>query len=133
MSDESQPAVTESLATEPPKSITEKSPIELFVPISSGHITFMKVAAWLVMIVGVIGGLITLLNAPKAPEEFERFLPTTALLYDIKSVNRIVYVALGWSQIIGSVITGSLLLMVANIGKATLDLWIAHKQKEQVG
>ena len=69
-------------------------------------------------IVGVIAGAVVLFNSPKAPSAY-----STDPLSDIQRANRVTYLVLGWSQIIGGLVTGLLLYVVGGIGQVVVDLW----------
>jgi hypothetical protein len=72
----------------------------------------------LVGIIGVIAGAIVLSNSPEAPSAY-----ATDALTDIARANRMIYLVLGWSQIIGGLVTGLLLFVVGGIGQVVVDLW----------
>lgn len=69
-------------------------------------------------ILGVIAGAIVLSNSPEAPSAYR-----TDALTDIARTNRMTYLVLGWSQIIGGLVTGLLLYVVGGIGQVVVDLW----------
>jgi hypothetical protein len=74
-------------------------------------------------LIGLIGGIVVLYNAPSAPSSY-----ASDKLSDIQGTNRVMYLALGWSQIISGTITGLLLYIVGRIGEAVLDIWKAQHQ-----
>ncbi|HUS11035.1 MAG TPA: hypothetical protein VMZ30_11255 [Pyrinomonadaceae bacterium] len=73
-------------------------------------------------LIGVIAGIIVLANSPDAPSEYSR-----DVLSQIQHTNRMFYLVLGWSQIVGGITTGVFLYVVAGIGEAVLDLWRAQQ------
>lgn len=105
----------------------ESKVVELSYPISLEHIQFVKVAAWVIAIGGVLSGFFILATAPEGPRDYERIMPSNELLLQIKSANHLMYIVIGWTQIIGGVVTGSIMLMIGNIGKTARDLWESVK------
>ena len=71
-----------------------------------------------VALIGVIAGAVVLSNSPEAPSAFR-----TDTLTQIERANRMVYLVLGWSQILGGIVTGLLLHVVGGIGQVVVDLW----------
>jgi hypothetical protein len=69
-------------------------------------------------LIGIIAGIIVLVNAPDAPSD-----SATDALTQIQRTNHMVYIVLGWSQIVGGLVTGLLLFVVGGIGQAVVDLW----------
>jgi len=69
-------------------------------------------------LIGVIAGIVVLVNAPDAPSDYAK-----DALTEIQRTNRMVYFVLGWSQTIGGLVAGLLLYVVGGIGQAVLDLW----------
>ncbi len=86
-------------------------------PISTDALSFLTFVGWAVAVISVIAGIVTLMNTP----ESGYLRDTTGL--------RTIYLAIGWSQIIGGIITGVFLNVVADIGRAVLDLWKAQHRK----
>jgi hypothetical protein len=72
----------------------------------------------LIGIVGVFAGGVILANSPEAPSAFR-----TDALTEIARANRMTYLVLGWSQIVGGIVTGLLLYVVGGIGQMVVDLW----------
>ena len=87
-------------------------------PLSSGLARALSAVGMLVGLVGVIAGAIVLSNSPEAPSAFR-----TDALTEIARANRMTYLVLGWSQIIGGLVTGLLLYVVGGIGQVVVDLW----------
>lgn len=85
-------------------------------PISRAALTFVRIAGWAIAVISVIAGIVVLVNTPES-----------TYIAGASGV-RVIYLAMGWSQIIGGIITGVLLNVVAGIGNAVLDIWNA-KQK----
>lgn len=77
-------------------------------------------------IVGVIAGAVVLFNSPEAPSAY-----STNPLTEIARANRMVYLVLGWSQIVGGLVTGLLLYVVGGIGQIVVDLWEAQNVSER--
>jgi hypothetical protein len=75
-----------------------------------------------IALVGIIAGVIVLVNAPDAPNGY-----ANDTLTEIQRTNRMTYLVLGWSQIIGGLVTGLLLYVVGGIGQVVLDLWKAQQ------
>ena len=71
-----------------------------------------------VALIGVIAGSVVLSNSPKAPSAY-----LTDPLSDVARANRMVYLVVGWSQIVGGLVTGLLLYVVGGIGQVVVDLW----------
>jgi hypothetical protein len=69
-------------------------------------------------IIGVLAGGFILANAPEAPSAYR-----TDALTEIARANRMTYLVLGWSQIIGGLVIGLLLFVVGGIGQMVVDLW----------
>jgi hypothetical protein len=69
-------------------------------------------------IIGVFAGVIILSNSPDAPSAYR-----TDALTEIARANRMTYLVLGWSQIIGGLVIGLLLFVVGGIGQVVVDLW----------
>jgi hypothetical protein len=69
-------------------------------------------------IVGVFAGGFILANSPEAPSAY-----STNPLTEIARANRMVYLVLGWSQIVGGLVIGLLLYVVGGIGQVVVDLW----------
>jgi hypothetical protein len=87
-------------------------------PLSSGVALALSALGMAVGIVGVIAGAIVLSNSPEAPSAYR-----TDALTEIARANRMMYLVLGWSQIIGGLVTGLLLFVVGGIGQMVVDLW----------
>ena len=86
-------------------------------PISIEALGFLRFVGWAVAIISVIAGIVVLVNTPESGYTRD----ATGL--------RTIYLAIGWSQIIGGIITGVFLNIVAGIGRAVLDLWRAQHEK----
>ena len=99
-------------------------------PFSGSATGALRVIAFAFAIVGIIGGIIVLTNSPNAPSDiavrFGNDLPT-----QIQSANRMIYLVVGWAQIIGGITTGIFLYVVAGIGDAVLDLWAARHNGDE--
>lgn len=87
-------------------------------PLSSGLARALSALGMAVGIVGVFAGIIVLSNSPEAPSAYR-----TDALTEIARANRMTYLVLGWSQIIGGLVTGLLLFVVGGIGQVVVDLW----------
>jgi hypothetical protein len=91
-------------------------------PYSTDSTAILRFLGFAIGIIGLIGGFIVLFNSPDAPSEY-----STDALSKIQSANRVVYMVLGWSQIVAGITTGVFLYVVAGIGEAVLDLWKAQQ------
>ena len=95
-------------------------------PFSDSATGALRVIGFLAAIAGIAGGIWVLANSPPAPSDiavrYGNDLPT-----QIQSANRMVYLVVGWSQIVGGITTGIFLYVVAGIGDAVLDLWAARR------
>ena len=99
-------------------------------PLSDSATGALRVIAFAFAIVGILGGIIVLTNSPNAPSEtVVRF--GNDLLTQIQSANRMIYLVVGWAQIIGGITTGIFLYVVAGIGDAVLDLWAAQRRGDE--
>lgn len=87
-------------------------------PLSSDLARVLSALGMLVGIIGVIAGGIVLSNSPEAPSAYR-----TDALTDIARANRMTYLVLGWSQIIGGLVTGLLLYVIGGIGQVVVELW----------
>jgi hypothetical protein len=87
-------------------------------PLSSGLARTLSALGMVVGIVGVIAGIMVLSNSPEAPSAYR-----TDALTEIARANRMTYLVLGWSQIIGGLVIGLLLFVVGGIGQVVVDLW----------
>lgn len=87
-------------------------------PLSRDLASALGALGILVGIVGVFAGAVVLFNSPEAPSAY-----STTPLSDIARANRMTYLVLGWSQIIGGLVTGLLLFVVGGIGQIVVDLW----------
>ena len=92
-------------------------------PISVGALGFLRVIGWAIAILGVISGIIVLVNAPKAPLYSNQFEA------QIMQMARLAYLSVGLGQIIGSIVTGTLFNVIASIGNTVLDIWKAQQTK----
>lgn len=102
-----------------PPSETSANPIkDKTAPLSSDLASALGALGIAVSIVGVIAGAVVLFNSPKAPSTY-----STDALSDIQRANRMTYLVLGWSQIVGGLVTGLLLYVVGGIGQMVVDLW----------
>jgi hypothetical protein len=79
-----------------------------------------------IALIGIIAGIVVLINAPDTPSDYAK-----DALTDIQRTNRMVYLVLGWSQIVGGLVTGLLLYVVGGIGQAVLDLWKAQQKSSR--
>jgi hypothetical protein len=99
-------------------------------PFSDSATGALRVIAFAVAIAGIVGGIVVLTNSPNAPSDiavqFGNDLPT-----QIQSANRMIYLVVGWAQIIGAITTGIFLYVVAGIGDAVLDLWAARHNSDK--
>jgi hypothetical protein len=84
---------------------------------------FLRVMGIAAAVIGLIAGLLVLMDAPAAPG---RTLP-----YGDAPQNpiRTLYLVFGWAQIIGGLTAGALLYAVAGIGDAVRDLWKAQRKR----
>ena len=87
-------------------------------PLSSGVARALSALGMAVGIVGVIAGCIILSNSPEAPSAYR-----TDVLTEIAQANRMTYLVLGWSQIVGGLVMGLLLFVVGGIGQVVVELW----------
>ncbi len=81
-------------------------------PLSYGLAGALSALGIAVGIVGVIAGAIVLSNSPEAPSAYR-----TDALTEIARANRMTYLILGWSQIIGGLVIGLLLLSLVESGR----------------
>lgn len=88
-------------------------------PVSSDALGFLRIAGWAIAVISVIGGVVLLVNTPES-----RYYTT-----DVIGL-RAMYLAIGCSQIVGGLVTGVLLNVVAGIGNAVLDIWKAQQQEQ---
>lgn len=102
--------VTPSAATKPVE--RETAPLSRDL---AGALSALGIA---VALIGVIAGAVVLSNSPEAPSAFK-----TDALTQIERANRMVYLVLGWSQIVGGLVLGLLLFVVGGIGQVVVDLW----------
>jgi hypothetical protein len=96
---------------------TVSVPIDKPSPISPEALSTLSFVGWAVAIISVIAGIATLMNTPES-----RYARDAAGL-------RTIYLAIGWSQIIGGFIAGLFFNVVAGIGRAVLDVWTAQQGK----
>lgn len=87
-------------------------------PFSSEAASALTAVGIAIALIGIIAGLLVLVNAPDAPSDYVK-----DALTEIQRTNRMVYFVVGWSQIVGGLVTGLLLHVVGGIGQAVLDLW----------
>ena len=87
-------------------------------PLSAGLARALSALGMAVGIVSVIAGIIVLSSSPEAPSAYR-----TDALTEIARTNRMTYLVLGWSQIIGGLVTGLLLYVVGGIGQVVVALW----------
>jgi len=96
-------------------------------PLSSGVARALSALGMLVGIVGVFAGGFILANSPEAPSAYR-----TDALTDIARANRMTYLVLGWSQIVGGLFMGLLLFVVGGIGQMVVDLWEAQNPSTRI-
>lgn len=99
-------------------------------PLSADLARALSALGMAVGIVGVFAGGFILANSPEAPSAYRTDAPT-----EIARANRMTYLVLGWSQIIGGLVMGLLLFVVGGIGQVVVDLWEAQnfvKRNQQV-
>jgi len=87
-------------------------------PLSSGLARALSALGMAVGIIGVFAGGSILANSPEAPSAYR-----ADALTEIAHANRMTYLILGWSQIVGGVVMGLLLFVVGGIGQVVVDLW----------
>jgi len=75
-----------------------------------------------IALIGLIAGIIVISNSPEAPSAY-----SSDALTEIQRANRMTYLVLGWSQIIGGLVSGGLLYVVGGIGQVVVDLWDDRK------
>lgn len=90
-------------------------------PLSSDLAGALSALGVAVAVIGVIAGAIVLFNSPEAPSSYR-----TDALTEIERANRMTYLVLGWSQIVGGLVTGLLLHVVGGIGQVVVNLWEAQ-------
>jgi hypothetical protein len=83
-----------------------------------------------VAILGTIGGIIVLVNAPAAPSDVALQFGND-LSAQIRSANRMIYLVAGCAQIVGGITTGIFLYVVAGIGDAVLDSWVTRHRDDK--
>lgn len=91
-------------------------------PYSTDSTSILRFVGLAIGIIGVIAGIVVLFNSPEAPSEYSR-----DALSQIQNANRMVYLVVGWSQIVAGITAGVFLYVVAGIGDAVLDLWNAQQ------
>jgi hypothetical protein len=91
-------------------------------PLSSDLASALGALGIAVGILGVIAGSVVLFNSPEAPSAYR-----TDALTQIERANRMTYLVLGWSQIVGGLVTGLLLYVVGGIGQVVVELWNDRK------
>ena len=87
-------------------------------PLSSEAASALTAVGIGIALIGIIAGIVVLVNTPDAPSDY-----ATDALAQIQRTNRMVYFVLGWSQIVGGLVTGLLLYVVGGIGQVVVDLW----------
>jgi uncharacterized membrane protein len=125
----SPPTETESLS--PDAIVPEISSPAKTPPFSDAATGFLRILAFGIAIVGVIAGIVVLANSPTAPSDIAVRFGSNDLPTQIQSANRMLYLAVGWGQIIAGITTGVFLYVVAGIGDAVLDLWTAQQSEKQ--
>jgi hypothetical protein len=98
-------------------------------PISNGTLYFIRSIGWAIAIIGVISGIKILVDAPEAPSDFDIRFYGDKLPVKIEQMVRLSYLSLGLGQIIGGIVTGTLLHVIAGIGDTVLDIWKAQQPK----
>jgi|GEM_PF-2164018 len=91
-------------------------------PLSSDLAGALSALGIAVGIIGAFAGTVVLFNSPEAPSAY-----STDPLSDIQRVNRMTYLVLGWSQIVGGLVSGLLLYVVGGIGQVVVELWDDRK------
>jgi hypothetical protein len=119
------PAETQSGTAD--SGVADTLPTSKAPPFSDTATGFLRIIAFAVAIIGMIAGIIILTNAPNAPSDIAVRFRTDDLPTQIQSANRMLYLVVGWAQIMGGVTTGVFLYVVAGIGDAVLDLWRAQQ------
>lgn len=94
-------------------------------PLSADLARALSALGMVVGIVGVIAGAVVLANSPEAPSAYR-----TDALTDIVRANRMTHLVLGWSQIVGGLVTGLLLYVVGGIGQVVVELWDDRKSPD---
>lgn len=92
-------------------------------PISVLLVRFLSISAWIVGILGIISGSYTITAAPEGPTAIDTILDKSGLLIQLKTVNHLIYMMAGWSQIIGGTLAWAILLTIAQTGRAVLSIW----------
>lgn len=98
-------------------------------PISTEALGFLRVVGSTVAILGIIAGILILVNTPEGPNDTAIKYRSDELPVQIHRTTRLIYLSLGWGQIIGSIVIGVLLNVVAGIGNAVLDIWKAPQSR----
>jgi hypothetical protein len=97
-------------------------------PISRDALGFLRIVGVGVAILGIIAGGIILFNAPKGPSDIALQYSSGDLNVQLSRAVRLLHLSLGWGQIVGSIVTGVVLNVIAGIGDAVLDIWKRQQQ-----
>lgn len=108
----------------------ESPPAAKSSPVNMMATTLLYTVGIGVAAIGVIAGLVTIGYAPDAPNALGVVYGDTLPL-QIQRTTRMVYLTIGWAQIIGGITVGLLLYTVASIGEAVHDLWRASQDRSK--
>lgn len=92
-------------------------------PISKGILGALATFGWLILIGGVTGGVIVIYNAPAAPLTSYLRYGNTDIESQVTLTARWLHIFIGASGIVGGLVSGLLMIAVADIGRAMSDLW----------
>lgn len=80
------------------------------MPISVNALICLRVLGWIVAISGVIAGIVMLATAPETQNPV-----------------KLIHLSVSWMVLISSLAAGVFLNVVAGIGSAVLDIWMARE------
>ena len=120
----------------PPKDLPKAVPVFPFEheaddppnipPLSSETAAALRAVGFVVGLISLIVGVVVISNSPEAPSAY-----STTPLSDIARANRVTYLVLGWSQIIGGPVIGLLLYVIGGIGQVVVDLWNEQQRQRE--